>query len=106
MGNVAYWYKKTLQSFAQAITDDEDEQIPESTLESEELLESFIRERRKNINIKEFYFNAGVVTDQIVSETATMGNDSINAAMFALCSFMVFIDLVDEDEEEEQLGTS
>ena len=93
MGNVSYWYKKTLQSFADAITYGEYEKITNSVLEeeSEERLENFILEYRQNININEFYFNARIVTNQIVAETRTIDNDSFNAAMFALCNFMELI---------------
>ena len=100
MGNVSYWYKKILQSFADAITYGEYEEITNSVLEeeSEETLENFILEYRQNININEFYFNAGIVTNQIISETRTIGNDSFNAAMFALCNFMELIGLESEAE--------
>ena len=100
MGNVSYWYKKTLQSFADAITYGEYDEITKSVLEeeSEETLENFILEYRQNININEFYFNAGIVTNQIVSETRTIGNDSFNAAMFALCNFMELIGLESEED--------
>ena len=100
MGNVSYWYKKTLQSFADAITYGEYEEITNSVLddESEETLENFILEYRQNININEFYFNAGIVTNQIVAETRTIDNDSFNAAMFALCNFMELIGFESEED--------
>lgn len=103
MGNMSYWYKKTLQSFVQAITYGEYEKMTKSILEeSEETLEKFILEYRQNININEFYFNAGIVTEQIVSESKSIGNDSFNAAMIALCSFMGFIGLESEVDENDQ----
>ena len=75
MGNVPYWYKKTLQSFADAITYGKYGEITKSVLEEEleETLENFILDYRQNININEFYFNAGIVTNQIISETRAIG---------------------------------
>ena len=62
------------------------------------MLENFILKYRQSININKFYFNAGIVTDQIISETRTIGNDSFNAAIFALCNFMELIGLESEAE--------
>ena len=104
MGNVSYWYKKTLQSFADAITYGEYEKITKSVLEeeSEETLENFILEYRQNININEFYLNAGIITNQIMSESTTVGNDSANAAIAALCSFMELIGIESEVGDSER----
>lgn len=100
MGNVSYWYKKILQNFVDTITQGKYDEITKSILEeeSEETLENFILKYRQSININKFYFNAGIVTDQIISETRTIGNDSSNAATFALCNFMELIGLESEAE--------
>lgn len=99
MGDMSYWYKKTLQGFVQSITDVGYGQLSDSVLESEELLENLIRERRQNMNSNEFYFTAGIITDQIISESTAIGNDTANAAMIAICSFMEFIGLESEVNE-------
>ena len=103
MGVPKRHYIRALQNLAHALAYNESvkkaRQLNEET--SEEVLTSFIFEKKKEISEKEFYYLAGRATQFTIDEADEMGIDSLNAAAGGIGMFEEFIE-IEESEENDQ----
>lgn len=82
----SYWYKEILQRFLQFVGYEEELQ------NDEQILEKTIFEYYENChNLNNFYFYAGIATQQILSEAMNLGSYSISIAMIAASLFLNYI---------------
>lgn len=100
MGCPDIYYKMCLQYLANSLVFKEDEELAEElfTDESEKKLEEFILNKKKEIDEKEFYFEAGRAGQfmvEIVYEND--GNDILNAVTTGFSMFKDFIGLKKEE---------
>ena len=98
MGCPQIYYKRALQCFAYTLVSLEDKNLANELLEekSEEKLESFISHKKKFYNEKQFYYDAGRVTEYILIGADEEGCDSFNACIGGLNMFDNFIGLEED----------
>ena len=100
MGCPDIYYKRALQCFAYTLVSLEDKNLANELLEekSEEKLESFISHKKKFYNEKQFYYDAGRVTEYILIGADEEGCDSFNACIGGLNMFDNFIGLEEDTD--------
>lgn len=100
MGCPTIYYYKALQYFAHCLAYDEDKKLASKLLneKSTEKLENLILDQKSKILEKEFFFNAGIIVKQVLTEADEDGVDSFNAAIAGLNEFEYFIGLFDDDD--------
>ena len=103
MGCPSFYYKRALQCFARALVYMEDSKLAKELLEekSEEKLETFILDKKKICNEKQFYYDAGRTVEYVLSEADEEGCDAFNACIGGLNMFDSFIGLGGEEGYEE-----
>lgn len=99
MGCPGIYYKRALQYFAHALAYEDNKKIAEelSKEKSEEKLEDFILKKKKVYDEREFYYDAGRTSQQVVNEANEEGCDAFNACIGGLGMFVDFIGLEDEN---------
>lgn len=100
MGCPHIYYKRALQFFAHALVYLEDSKLAEAlfTETSEEKLESFILQKKEQIEEKLFYYDAGMTFQHVLNEAYKEGCDQLNAAISGLDTFEHFIRLQEDDD--------
>ena len=95
MGYPSIYYKRALQCFAHALVHMEDSKLAKELLEekSEERLESFILDKKKICNERQFYYDAGRTAEYMLNEADKEGCDAFNACLGGLNMFDNFIGL-------------
>lgn len=99
MGCPSIYYKRALQCFSYALICLEDKGLAEELLneESEENLKTFIVNKKKTCNEKQFYYDAGRTTEYVLNEAEEEGCDTFNAAIGGLNIFEKFLGLKDKE---------
>jgi len=99
MGCPSIYYTKALQYLSHTLAYDVNKKMAKelSKEKSDERLEKYLLERKKNISEKEFYYNAGRTTEFVLNEANEYGCDSFNAACGGLNMFEDFIGLEIDD---------
>ena len=100
MGCPSIYYKRALQCFAHALVYIEDSKLAKELLEekSEEKLETFILDKKKIYNEKQFYYDAGRTSEYVLNEADDDGCDAFNACIGGLNMFDSFIGLEDDTD--------
>ena len=100
MGCTSIYYKRALQCFAHALVYMEDNKLAKELLneKSEEKLETFILDKKKNLNEKQFYYDAGRTAEYVLNEADEEGCDAFNACIGGLGMFDRFIGLEDDTD--------
>ena len=100
MGCPAIYYKRALQCFAHALVYMEDNKLAKELLneKSEEKLETFILDKKKNLNEKQFYYDAGRTVEYVLNEADEDGCDAFNACIGGLNMFDGFIGLENDTD--------
>lgn len=100
MGCPSIYYKRALQCFAHALVYLQDSKLAKELLneKSEEKLEAFILDKKKNFNEKQFYYDAGRTTEYVLNEANKEGCDAFNACIGGLYMFDNFIG-IEEDTD-------
>lgn len=95
MGCPDKYYKRALQCFAHALVYMEDKKQAKKLLDekSEEKLETFILDKKKTYNEKQFYYDAGRTAGFVLNEANEEGNDAFNACIGGLNMFDDYIGL-------------
>ena len=98
MGCPSIYYKRVLQCFSHALVYTENKNLAKELLneKSVEKLETFILDKKKSINEKQFYYNAGRATEYVLNEADEEGCDAFNACIGGLGMFDNFIGLEDD----------
>ena len=98
MGCPSIYYKRALQCFAHVLVCMEDKKLAKELSEekSEEKLETFILEKKKTCNEKQFYYDAGRTAECVLNEADEEGRDAFNACIGGLNMFDSFIGLEDD----------
>ena len=100
MGCPQIYYKRALQYFARALVYMEDSKLAKELSEekSEEKLETFILDKKKICNEKQFYYDAGRTVEYVLNEADEDGCDAFNACIGGLNMFDGFIGLEDDTD--------
>ena len=100
MGCPQIYYKRALQCFAHALVYMKDKKLAKELLEekSEEKLETFILDKKKICNEKQFYYDAGRIVEYVLEEADEEGCDAFNACIGGLNMFDGFIGLKDDTD--------
>ena len=100
MGCPSIYYKRALQCFAHALVYMEDSKLAKELLEeqSEERLESFILDKKKICNKRQFYYDAGRTAEYVLNKADEYGCDAFNACIGGLNMFDSFIGLEDDTD--------
>ena len=100
MGCPSNYYKRALQCFAHALVYMEDSKLAKELIEekSEEKLKTFILDKKKICNEKQFYYDAGRTSEYVLNE-ADDDCDAFNACIGGLNMFDSFIGLKDDDDD-------
>ena len=96
MGCPSIYYKRALQCFAHALVYMEDKDLAKEL--SEEKLETFILNKKKICNEKQFYYDAGRTVEYVLNEADYEGCDAFNACIGGLNMFDSFIGLEDDTD--------
>ena len=101
MGCPQIYYKRALQRFARALVYMEDSKLAKELLEekSEEKLETFVLNKKKICNEKQFYYDAGRTSEYVLNEASKEGCDAFNACIGGLNMFDNFIGLEDDTDQ-------
>jgi hypothetical protein len=93
MGSPNVYYKRALQCFSHALAYDSDFKLARKLEKetSEEILEEFILNKKKEIPEKEFYFLAGRAEEFVFNEADQDGCEGMNASCGGLSIFEDFI---------------
>lgn len=101
MGNPIKYYKKALQTFAYSLNYLSDQNKAKAMFEEQntEIMEKDILEWKNKMTEKEFYYEAGKASENILAKASKEdGCDGFNACVGGLISFEDFIGITDEDE--------
>lgn len=95
MGCPSVFYKRVLQSFAYSLVCLEDNKLAKELIneKSEERLEKFILDKKKNLSEKQFYYDAGRAAEYVLKEADEEGCDAFNACIGGLDMFDSLIGL-------------
>lgn len=95
------FYKRALQAFCYRLNH-ENTEIKNNFLneKSEEKLELEINKWRKKLSVERFFYEAGIVSENILTEADEIECDSFNAACGGLYDFERFI-FGDKHEDED-----
>lgn len=98
MGCPSIYYKRALQCFSHALVYIDNRNLAKELLneKSVEKLETFILDKKKNLNEKQFYYNAGRATEYVLNEIDEDGIDAFNACINGLNMFENFIGMEDK----------
>ena len=98
MGCPSIYYKRALQCFSHALVCTENKNLAKELLneKSVEKLEIFILDKKKNLNKKQFYYNAGRTAEYLLNEIDDDGIDAFNTCITGLNMFESFISLKDD----------
>ena len=101
MGCPQIYYKRALQYFAHVLVYMEDDKLAKELSEekSEEKLETFILDKKKICNEKQFYYDAGRTSEYVLNEASKEGCDALNACIGGLNMFDSFIGLEDDTNQ-------
>ena len=101
MGCPSIYYKRALQCFASALVYMEDSKLAKELLEekSEEKLETFVLNKKKICNEKQFYYDVGRTSEYVLNEASKEGCDAFNACIGGLNMFDNFIGLEDDTDQ-------
>ena len=100
MGCPDTYYKHTLQCFAHALVYIENQSLAREMLEekSVEKLETFILDKKKNLNKKQFYYEAGRAVEYVLNEIDEDDIDAFNTCISGVNMFEKFIGLRDNTD--------
>ena len=100
MGCPHIYYLRALQSFVHALAYMENVKLANELFKESscEKLESFILSKKKVLSDKEFYYDAGRVSQSIIEEAYQEGCDQLNASICGIAEFEEFIGLEENDE--------
>lgn len=103
MGSPFIYYKRALQYFANTLAHVEDDSLAARLFEeqSEEKLENFINEKKKDFDEKVFFFEAGRAYQQVSIEAWEEGGDALNASFGGLLSFAEFVGAREPDPDDD-----
>lgn len=94
MGNPYAWYKSSLEYLAHLLTDNS-RNIKIFENMSQEELERYIGEHRRQISDKCFYYRAGIAAAYMIDDADKCGCDALNASAGGLAQFEEFIGIED-----------
>lgn len=103
MGCPDIYYKRALQNFAHCLAAENDNWSLALKLyeeESESVLESFILERKNEMDEKHFFYDAGRTCQVIFHEAYEEGCDAMNASCGGVYGFECFIGLRDDEDDD------
>ena len=101
MGSPSIYYKRALQDFACCLAYEEDNSKLAKELYAEdsvEKLESYILEKKNQLDEKLFFYNAGLASQRVFDNAYEEGCDACNASFGGIIDFEYFIGLGYEDE--------
>lgn len=96
MGNPSIYYKRALQNFAHCLAAEDNKWILAKKLHEEEsnaVLESFILEKKGEMDEKQFFYNAGRACQCTFDEACEEGGDAMNASCGGIIQFEYLIGL-------------
>lgn len=104
MGCPDIYYKKALQFLAYGLAVEENRQLANKMFDeaSEEELEQFVLTKRNQMEDKEFYYQAGRVTEIVLDDAQRTGCDALNASICGLAEFEYFIGIREDEEEGDE----
>ena len=99
MWNPDIYYKRALQNFAHCLAAEANQWSLAKKLyeeESEEALEEYILKRKSEMDMREFFYDAGRTCQAVFSEAYEEGCDPLNASIGGISSFNYFIGLEED----------
>lgn len=101
MGNPSIYYKRALQDFAYCLACEEDNYKLAKELYTEdsvEKLESYILEKKNELDENLFFYNAGLASQRIFDDAYEEGCDASNACGGGIIVFEYFIGLAEGED--------
>ena len=103
MGCPDIYYKRALQNFAHCLAAEDNNWLLANQLHEEEcnaILESFILEKKDEVDEKLFFYDAGRACQCTFDEAYEEGCDALNASCGGIYGFECFIGLIDDEDDD------
>lgn len=100
MGNPSIYYQRALQNFAHCLAAEDNNFLLARKMYEEEsysILESFILQKKDEMDEKLFFYDAGRTCQVVMQEAYEEGCDAMNASCGGLTEFEYFIGIREDD---------
>lgn len=101
MGCPDIYYKRALQNFAHCLAAEDNDWLLARQLYEEEsysILESFILQKKEEMNEKLFFYDAGQTCQVVLNEAEEEGCDAMNASFGGLVEFEYFVGIRNDED--------